>query len=470
MRLSAAAAITHGTLRGADRRFGGVTIDSRRIAGDDLFVAIAGEQRDGHDFIREAGDHGAVGALVSNEVSNDGMPQIKVRDTTAALGQLGADWRSRFTQPLVAVTGSNGKTTVTSLIAAIFKQRGDCLSPRASFNNQWGVPLTLLRMREHHTHAVIEMGMNRRGEIRYLSGLARPDIALINNVGAAHLAGFAAQGVTDLQGVADAKAEIFSGLAADGCAVLNADDSFYQHWRQRIDTGGVRVLSFGIREAADVMAADISVGAQGSEFELRIGEAQNKAQDKRARVHLPILGRHNVLNATAAAAVATAAGIGIAQIKAGLESFAAIDGRLRPRIGLNGALVIDDSYNANPASVKAALEVLAGFDGERIAVCGAMAELGEQSESFHYEVGAYAQQCGIQHLLCLGHEEDHATQSYVRGFGSRAKHFTVMASLLEHLEPLLAEGVTVLVKGSRAAAMERVVAGLMVKPKEDSSC
>lgn len=475
MRLSEAAAITHGALRGGDCLFHGVAIDSRRTRHGDLFVAIPGAQRDGHDFIGQAGDHGAVGALVS-KAGEGGVAKIKVSDTTAALGQLGANWRRRFARPLVAVTGSNGKTTVSALIAAIFNGGGRCLSPRASFNNQWGVPLTLLRLREHHTHIVIEMGMNHPGEIEYLSALARPDVALINNVAPAHLAG-----LTDLRGIADAKAEIFSGLSPGGTAVLNTDDAFYDHWRRGIGAG--RVLSFGTRETAAVVAADISVDPQSSAFELRIGgrgghDGQGGHRGgpdaaRRVRVRLPLPGRHNVLNAAAAAAAAIAAGAGVEQIKAGLESFAALDGRLRPRAGLNGALIIDDSYNANPASVKAALAVLAGFDGGRIAVFGVMAELGAQSDALHREVGRHAHRCGIERLLCLGRKDSGAIAGYRDGFGAKTKCFDARGPLLAHLVPMLGSGVTVLVKGSRAAAMERVAARLVAeaaKPQGGSSC
>ena len=471
MSLSEAAAITHGALRGSDCLFHGVAIDSRRTRRGDLFVAIppaAGASgADGHDFIGQASAHGAVGALVSKaaisgvgDVGDAGVAQIKVADTTAALGQLGANWRRRFDRPLVAVTGSNGKTTVSALIAAIFNGGGRCLSPRASFNNQWGVPMTLLRLREHHTHIVIEMGMNQPGEIEALSALARPSVALINNAAPAHLAG-----LTDLRGIADAKAEIFSGLIPGGTAVLNADDEFYDHWRRRARGAG-RVLSFGTRKAAGVVAADISVDPQSSAFELRIGGRGGRGSPRdarRIRVRLPLPGRHNVLNATAAAAAATAVGVELTQIKAGLESCAALDGRLRPLAGLNGALIIDDSYNANPVSAKAALEVLAGFDGGRIAVFGVMAELGAQSDALHREVGRHARRCGIQCLLCLGPKDSGAVAGYMDGFGKKAKCFDAPGPLLAHLVPMLEAGVTVLVKGSRAAAMERVAAELVAE-------
>ena len=461
MTLSEAAGIVSGKLRGNDAAFDGVVIDSRHTVRGDLFVAIAGQQSDGHNFIADAKKQGAVGALVCADANDKRaqVTQIAVNDTTTALGKLGANWRRRFDIPLLAITGSNGKTTVTAMVSAIINQSGNCLSPKKSFNNQWGVPLTLLCLREHHTHAVIEMGMNHPGEIEYLSGLTQPDIALINNVATAHLAGLA-----DLHGVAAAKAEIFSGLTGDGVAVLNRDDSFYDYWHQRIDTRQFQSLSFGMNESADVVAADISVDAHGSAFELHINE-------QHARIRLPILGRHNVCNAAAAAAATTAAGAGLAQIKAGLESFAALNGRLHPRAGLHGALIIDDSYNANPVSVSAALDVLAGFDGERIAVFGGMAELGEQSDAFHHEVGAHARRCGIQHLLCLGAESSGAIAGYMRGFGAHAVCFSEIKALLVHLEPMLAKGVTVLVKGSRAAGMERVAAAaaLGTSPSHEQS-
>ena len=477
MRLSQAAAITRGTLRGSDCLFDGVAIDSRRISHGDLFVAIRGERHDGHDFIDQAGKKGAAGALVCGAGSGTGTgrhaPRITVDDTTVALGQLGAHWRSRFTQPVVAVTGSNGKTTVSALIASILNRGGNCLSPRASFNNQWGVPLTLLRMREHHTHVVIEMGMNHPGEIEYLSGLAKPDIALINNVAPAHLAG-----LVDLESIADAKAEIFSGLAPAGTAVLNADDPFYGCWLRcvRANKAGVdKVVSFGLNQSsdvsADVSATEISGGAGGSAFELNI-------KGQRIRVVLPLPGRHNVSNAVAAAAAAHAAGAGLEQIRSGLESFTALNGRLCPLDGLNGALIIDDSYNANPASTMAALDVLAGFGGERIAVLGPMAELGEQSDDFHYQVGAHGRRCGIDRLMCLGmcpemcpEPADHSKiANYVRGFGPGAECFDNLGDLLDKLAPMLASGVTVLVKGSRSAAMERVVSKLVSKPEGGPRC
>ena len=479
MRLSEAAAVAHGALRGRDALFEGVAIDSREIRRGDLFVAIRGEQHDGHEFVARAGEQGAVGALVSERNAGrgrDSIAEIGVRDTTEAIGRLGAHWRSRFALPVVAVTGSNGKTTVTALIAAIFNRAGNCLSPRASFNNHWGVPLTLLRLRESHTHAVIEMGMNHRGEIAYLSGLTKPTIALINNVAPAHLAGLA-----DLQGIADAKAEIFGGLAPEGVAVLNADDSFHDHWRRGLQRLGVKqVVRFGVRPQDDVDVRATS---------LPDGKLELNIAGEREVVALALAGKHNIANAAAAAAVAHAAGVGLKQIGEGLNAFpGALPGRLATFRGRGGAMVIDDSYNANPVSVQAALDVLAERDGARIAVLGAMAELGAQSAELHEQVGKHARRSGVRHLLCLGAVDDDNITGYLRGFGDGGERYDNLKNLLARLVPLLEnpapdapdataananDETTVLIKGSRAAAMERVVARLRasdIPPDGDPPC
>ena len=479
MRLSEAAAVAHGALRGRDALFEGVAIDSREIRRGDLFVAIRGAQHDGHEFVARAGEQGAVGALVSERnAGRDSIAEIGVRDTTEAIGRLGAHWRSRFALPVVAVTGSNGKTTVTALIAAIFNRAGNCLSPRASFNNHWGVPLTLLRLRESHTHAVIEMGMNHRGEIAYLSGLTKPTIALINNVAPAHLAGLA-----DLQGIADAKAEIFGGLAPEGVAVLNADDSFHDHWRRGLQRLGVeRVVRFGVRPETQGARPDIDVRATS----LPNGKLELNIAGEREVVALALAGQHNIANAAAAAAVAHAAGVGIKQIREGLNAFpGALPGRLATFRGRGGALVIDDSYNANPVSVQAALDVLAERDGARIAVLGAMAELGAQSAELHEQVGKHARRSGVRHLLCVGAADDDNITGYLRGFGEEGERYDNLKNLLARLVPLLENPApnanaadannetTVLIKGSRAAAMERVVVRLRasdIPPDGDPPC
>ncbi|MDD9823012.1 MAG: UDP-N-acetylmuramoyl-tripeptide--D-alanyl-D-alanine ligase [Gammaproteobacteria bacterium] len=466
MSLSEVATVTRGQVRSADARrdgetrFTGVATDSRSTRSGDLFVAIhdGGGGRDGHDFIGAAAARGAVAALVSRDAGPAGFPTVHVGDTTAALGALGAHWRRRFDLPVVAVTGSNGKTTVTALVASIFNAGGNCLAPRASFNNQWGVPLTLLRLRESHTHAVIEMGMNHAGEIAYLTGLARPDVALINNVAPAHLAG-----LTDLHGVAAAKAEIFQGLGADGIAVLNADDRFHDFWREELRRLKVRrMVRFTSRADGD---ADIrAAGIDDRRIELDIaGES--------VAVDWQLPGAHNLANAAAAAAAAHAAGATAARIGAGLSAFpGALPGRLFTFTGLHGATVIDDSYNANPASMRVALEHLAAAGGARIAALGRMAELGEQSAAMHRDIGRHARACGVEHLLCLGPPgESRAADdldAYLRGFGG-GERFDSLERLLARLLPLLDDNATVLIKGSRSTDMGRVAAQL--KPSPDNS-
>ena len=479
MRLSEAAAVAHGALRGRDALFEGVAIDSREIRRGDLFVAIRGAQHDGHEFVARAGEQGAVGALVSERNAGrgrDSIAEIGVRDTTEAIGRLGAHWRSRFALPVVAVTGSNGKTTVTALIAAIFNRAGNCLSPRASFNNHWGVPLTLLRLRESHTHAVIEMGMNHRGEIAYLSGLTKPTIALINNVAPAHLAG-----LDNLQGIADAKAEIFADLAPKGVAVLNAHDTFYDYWNYVLQRLGVKqVMRFGVHAGDAQGALDVRAAS------LPDGRLELGITGQRAVVDFALVGKHNIANAAAAAAAAHAAGVGIEQICEGLNAFpGALPGRLATFRGRGGALVIDDSYNANPVSVQAALDVLAERGGARIAVLGAMAELGAQSAELHEQVGKHARRSGVRHLLCLGAVDDENITGYLRGFGEEGERYDNLKHLLARLVPLLEnpapdanaananDETTVLIKGSRAAAMERVVARLRasdIPPDGDPPC
>jgi len=376
------------------------------------------------------------------------IAHISVRDTTEALGRLGAHWRGRFDIPLLAVTGSNGKTGVCAMLASIFNRAGRCLAPRASFNNQWGVPLTLLRLRAHHTHAVVEMGMNRAGEIGGLCAMARPDIALITNVAPAHLAG---AGLKNLQGVAAAKAEIFSELAHDGVAVLNADDRFHAFFAGH--AARHKRITFGIDHAAEVRALEFAETPAGGAFQLCIGA-------RREQVTLRLPGAHNVRNALAAAAAAHAAGAGIGDIRDGLEAFRALPGRLRELRGIGGAALLDDAYNANPASLKAALDVLSRRAAPRIAVLGAMAELGARSEALHHEIGEYARAAGVERLFCFGPADDAGLARYIDGFGAGAKRIGKLRPLLAQIKPLLGEDANVLIKGSRASAMERVVDAL----------
>ena len=453
-----AAQIVEGRFHGEDTMFHSVSIDSRQIGPGGLFVAITGEHADGHSYLSQSSEAGAVGTMVSSLQETD-LPQIVVADPTRALGMLGSSWRDNFAIPVTAVTGSNGKTTVTRLISSILNKMGKCLSPEKSYNNQWGVPLTLLRLNSSHQFAVVEMGTSHNGEIQYLSSLAKPVIALINNVSAAHV-----EGLGNVQQISLAKSEIFSGMADGGTAVLNADDEFFEQWRRsflQINKNG-HVLTFGTSHSADIRCENATVNWSCSEFYLNLcGQRQHIA--------LPLAGMHNIMNATAAAAAAYAAGADSSSICTGLESAAGAPGRLNYQDGINHATVIDDSYNANPRSVMAAIDVLAGFHGKKILVMGEMAELGTAGPEFHHNVGCYARMSGIDKLYCLGQKEGILVQQYLAGFGRGACLMHSAAQLTAELRTQMDDNTAVLVKGSRSSAMERVVGGIS-STKFSSNC
>ncbi len=453
MALSEAARIVRGTMSGNDTEFTSVSTDSRTIRAGGLFVAIRGERFDGHAFLSQARTMGAVGAMVSDRASvmahqaGSQLPRIEAPDTTAALGRLGQDWRSRFDIPVAAVTGSNGKTTVTAMIASIFAQRGRRLAPSGSFNNEWGVPLTLLRLTDCHRFAVIEMGTNHPGEIEYLARLTRPTIALINNVAAAHL-----EGLGSTRQIAAEKSGIFQGLTDSGIAVVNADDEFHAEWVAglRLSRPDVTIIRFAMDAQADVSAGNVDSGVRASRFDLRLA-----GQD--IAVNLPLPGHHNIMNALAACAVCFAAGISLDMIKNGLESVCGVSGRLDVRPGLNGSTVIDDSYNANPASMKAAIHVLRQCAGKKVLALGAMAELGETSVQLHEEVGEYAKSQGIDYLYCYSPNADDHARFYAGRFEGGARLFDSMEELQQVAKRTLAPDVVMLIKGSRSSRMENLV-------------
>jgi UDP-N-acetylmuramoyl-tripeptide--D-alanyl-D-alanine ligase len=457
LQLSAAAALLQTEYSGADRFISGVSSDSRAIQAGDLFIALRGPNFDGHDFVPSALAAGAAAAMVERGYANAllaaGLPLLVVDDCRLALGRLAALWRGRFDLPLIALTGSNGKTTVKEMLAAILRAEltpgagaqvasydGSVLATRGNLNNDIGVPLTLLRLRDHHRFAVIEMGMNRRGEIGYLSSLARPTIALVLNAQRAHL-----EGLHDLASVAQAKGEILSGLGTGGCAVINADDQFAALWRTL--AAPHRVLEFG---AGGTVQAHSRSTPSGSELHLvtPIGESD---------CLLRVAGQHNVTNAAAAAAAAVAAGVSLHAISTGLSAFEGVPGRLQLRRGRNGACVIDDSYNANPDSMRAAIDVLAAYPGERVLIAGDMGEVGRDGDAFHAEIGSYARQRGIDQLLAVGVAMRHA----VAAFGPSARHFAETEELIAAAEGLARRDATVLVKASRFMRLERVVAALV---------
>ena len=449
MSLMEAALATGGTALYGNPRFEGVSTDSRTVASGELFIALRGERFDGHEYVEAAAARGAAAAMVEAawaEGRSLALPTLAVADTRLALGYLGAWWRARFELPLVGVTGSNGKTTVKEMTAAILRARAQAegfdpelavLATAGNLNNDIGLPQMLLRLHGSHRAAVIEMGMNHPGEIAYLSRLAQPTVALVNNAQRAHLAGLG--GVAE---VARAKGEIFDGLRAGGTAVINADDPFCELWRGM--NAGRRILSFGLDQPAEVRGR-VEAKALGSRLAI-------EAPQGAVTVQLQVPGVHNARNALAAAAVALAAGADLAAVSAGLSFFRGVKGRLQIRPAAAGAVLIDDSYNANPDSVRAAIDVLAATPGRKLLVLGDMGEIGGQAGQFHDEVGGYAKSQGVDRLLALGEMSELAA----RNFGSGGQHFGSLEALLEALLPQLDGETVVLVKGSRFMRMERV--------------
>lgn len=443
MRLSDACTAVQGQLNGADRRFTGCSYDSRTLQPGELFIALRGPQRDGHDFIPDALARGAGAALVDREAGYP-LPVIKVDDARKRAGLLAAQWRAGFDLPVIAVTGSNGKTTVKEMIRAILSVNAEVLSTRGNLNNDIGVPLTLFRLAPGYSYAVVEMGANHPGEISWLSRITRPDVALITQCAPAHLEGFGS-----VAGVAEAKAEIYDGLAPGGAAIVNIDDEYAGLWLER--TRGNRQISFGTGAHADVRAdnIDLAPGAARIRFDLVYNGAGTA-------VELNLAGRHNVMNALAAAACCLAVDILPAQVSAGLRTVQPVKGRMQLKTGLGGALIFDDTYNANPASLAAALRVANEMPGQAWLVLGDMGELGATAAGLHEQAGAGARELGIERLYGLGELAAHA----VTGFGAGAAHFGALDDLVGALRRDLRPGVVLLVKGSRSMGMERVVAAL----------
>lgn len=425
-------------LQGDDVVFHGVSTDSRQLEPGMLFVALQGPNHDGHDHVTAAQAAGAVAAVVARPLPID-IPQLVVDDTLLALGEMAAAWRQTLGTPLVAITGSNGKTTVKEMCAAIFSQVGPTLATNGNLNNNIGVPLTLLRLSAEHRYGVIEMGANHAGEIAYLTRMVAPQVALITNAGSAHLEGFGS-----LEGVASAKGEIYGGLAEDGVAIINADDRFAPLWHEL--TEGRRVITFGAD--ADV-SATYQVDEKGQLLLWR-------GLDHECAFTLPLLGEHNLRNALAASAAALALELDSSVIAKGLQGMKPVQGRLYLRSGLENATIIDDSYNANPASLIAGLKVLAGFSGKRYLALGDMGELGEGAQAMHREMGEQALQLGIDRLYAYGA----LSRAACEGFGSEGRHFSEQQQLIDALRPNLHADVTVLVKGSRSSHMDRVADAL----------
>jgi UDP-N-acetylmuramoyl-tripeptide--D-alanyl-D-alanine ligase len=444
MHLSQIALATQGQVIGEDVLVSHVGSDSRNIQAGELFVALKGEHFDGHDYADQTLKHGASAVMVETEGF---APSVVVKNTRLALGDLAAYWRNQFTIPVIAVTGSNGKTTVKEMLASILKSHlGDehlLLSTQGNLNNDIGLPMTLLKLEPQHQFAVLEMGMNHLGEIRYLTQLAKPTIALINNASAAHVGE-----VGSLEDIAQAKAEIYEGLSNDGIALINVEDRFASLWKAK--TSHLKQVTFGLHPDADV-SARYQLNQQSSAVEIVCKETS-------LSFNLPVPGLHNVKNALAAATVAIVLGIPNQAIVQGLEHFVGVKGRLQIGRGKSGCCLIDDSYNANPASMKAAVDVLSNYTSPKIFVMGAMAELGNQSSQFHEEVGEYAKSKGIDRLLGFGEMAKFAT----RKFGEKGQYFETIDALIDFLMSEVQADATVLVKGSRSMRMERVVHALQV--------
>ena len=443
MRLREAARLLSGEVCGEDVDFVEVGTDSRQLPTGALFVALVGPNFDGHNFVAAARQRGACAALVDRPVA-DPLPQVRVIDTLLALGQLGAAWRERFAGPLIALTGSNGKTTLKEMIAAILRLRGPTLATAGNLNNDIGVPLTLLRLRKDHAYAVIEMGANHPCEIAYLTGLARPDVAVINNAGPCHLEGFG-----DVAGVARGKGEIFRGLGADGVAIINRDDPFADYWAEL--NPGRRIVDFGLDHPASVTGQVLD--PLTNRFRLHAG-------DEETEIHLPLPGRHNVCNALAAAAAALAVGATLDDIRRGLESLRGVNGRMQRLRGRHGGAVVHDAYNANPASLAAALRSVGAEPGRKWLVLGDMLELVPAADDLHAQSGQETRAAGFERLYGIGEH----SRAAVAAFGDRGRHYIDMEALIAELTDDLQRGgepPMILVKGSRGMKLERVVMALV---------
>lgn len=422
-----------------------IRIDSRIVEPGDLFIAIHGERFDGHDFIDQAIKRGAVAVVVTSLQNKLVVPQFQVTNTRHALGQIAAYHRRQQSAIVMAVTGSCGKTTVKTLLASILSHDGETLCNLRSFNNDIGVPLTLLQIRPSHQYAVVEMGTNHPGEIAYLTHLGQPDVAAITNAAAAHL-----EGLGDVQGVACAKAEIFQGLQADGVAIINADDDYANFWKKQIKDH--RIVTFGRYHKADVMAKDVQLNQQAqASFMLELPKGNIPIQ-------LKLIGEHSVMNALTAAAMAYSKGVPLEAIKKGLESADSPENRMHIRMGISGTKIIDDTYNANPLSTLVAISVLSKYGEDSVMVLGDMGELGDHSNEMHQQIGEQAERLGIKQLYCLGDHSRYAAHA----FGENAYHFTDQNDLLMALRDNLHAGMTVLVKGSHSMRMDQIAKALIL--------
>jgi UDP-N-acetylmuramoyl-tripeptide--D-alanyl-D-alanine ligase len=441
---------TKGSVHGdAQRKVQNVATDTRTAMPGALFVALAGDNFDAHEFLAAAQEAGAVAALVSRRVKID-LPQVIVSDTLLALGDLASAIRAQRSARVIGITGSNGKTTVKTLVASILALHGKTHVNAGNFNNEIGLPLSLLALPEDAQFAVLEMGAGKPGDIDYLAAIARPEIGLVNNIAAAHL-----ERLGSLEGVAETKGALYAALPPHGVAILNADDAFATVFTTM--AGSRRVIRFGLDQPAEIRADIRKLGAQ-AQFRLQVASES-------VDVDLPLAGRHNVMNALAAAAVAHALDVPLATIQQGLQSASAVKGRLVGHAMATGWTLIDDSYNANPASTAAAIATLVQEPAQAWLVLGDMRELGPQARALHAQIGELAKRSGVERLYAVGE----LSQVAAEAFGAGAQHFADQSSLVDALLREVHAGVNVLVKGSRGSAMDRIVSALLAATRDTDS-
>ncbi len=450
MKLSSLVEKEIGRLIGPDCEFALLSTDTRSIKNGELFVALKGDNFDAHDMIEVANEYGACALVVERELETS-LPQLIVDNTTHALGDISAEYRKAFNGKVIAITGSSGKTTVKGMLESICSEAGNCLATHGNFNNYIGVPLTLARLNNSFDYAVIEAGTSNAGEIQYLTGLIQPHVAIITNVQPAHISGFGS-----LRAVAVEKTAIYGGDKGKSIAIVNLDDENIRAFDSQLDSR--QVIGFTIQ---DRVPDTSGLALNGSVYVSRssvddMGRASFLANidDQELEVSLAVLGTHNVANALSAIAAAKAVGIELADIKRGLECFTGAPGRMQVSTGINGMTLVNDTYNANPGSVKAAIDFLGGFD-QSVLVCGDMGELGNDSESFHKEIGRYAKSKKVKKVFTVGKTSIDISNSFGDG-----EHFSSKAALIEALLPLMNNKSIVLVKGSRSSTMETVVHAL----------
>jgi UDP-N-acetylmuramoyl-tripeptide--D-alanyl-D-alanine ligase len=435
---------------GEEVTISGFSTDTRKVLLGELFIAIVGNRVDGHDFADEAQKSGAKALLVSRKVTSS-LPQLIVKDTIAALGKLAKSHRKKFNIPFIALTGSCGKTTTKEMLASIFSLKGPVLATAGNLNTDIGVPLTLLKLSAEHQVAVIEMGARKKGDIDYLMSLVDPTVSLITNAGVAHLEVFGSE-----QAIAVAKGEIIENLKPEGKAVINLEDAFAPYWQSLLKSQ--HCITFGLH-TGDIFCTELQEEITRAHFTLMtdIGSV---------RITLPASGRHNVQNAIAAAAVSRAIGVGLEEIALGLQQFVTVAGRMQFKKGVFGAVVIDDTYNANPISVKAALSVLANGAGTKIFVMGDMFEVGPNAVALHQAIGKEAKEKGIDMLLGIGA----ATEGAVQAFGVNGKHYLEKTTLIRELKEKMSAAVILLVKGSRGMRMEEIVDAVLEPLGDRAKC